>query len=531
MLIIIPTKPVILVIIAGIFCIAFMPGCAAVPAALPASAPSTLFLPAGEKNVNAVLPQFDAYAKKTFQRSGVPGMAVAIVQNDTVVYMRCFGVRNITTKEPVSPDTRFQLASISKSFTSATIASMVGRGELSWDDRVATIMPDFQLSDPWVTSHLTFRDLLSHRTGLPQYVGDELQYSFQFNRYEILHSLRFVQPTGEFRSTYAYVNADVTAAAEVASKHAGKTWEDLVTERVLVPAGMMNSSPRFADFASAKDHADTYTLMNGTAVAMPLINDDPNSPAGGVSSSIRDMTRYARLHLNDGSINGTQVIAADAIRETHRPQIIVSSTNTSMTAYGLGWEAIAENGRVRVEHGGDLTSGVSTYITLYPADSMAIVVLTNAFPEGHILTKSLTKGWDDLYFTGAVRKDWYSENENSLREAIKSGGSVLSAPAGLPETPATPKPARPLSAYTGTYTQDYYGDIRVDANETGLLMYPGHSTTQYFLVPYDGDTFRETSSDTGVYFTPGNGGTAGTVQFTIFDMPGRNGTFVRASPV
>lgn len=124
----------------------------------------------GAKDVSAIIPQFDAYAEKTFQQSGVPGMAVAVVKDDKVVYLRCFGVKNTTTREPVTPDTWFQIASISKSFTSASIAA---------------INPGFRLSDPWMTEHVTFRDLLSHRTGLTEYATDEPLENFGYNRSEI----------------------------------------------------------------------------------------------------------------------------------------------------------------------------------------------------------------------------------------------------------------------------------------------------------------------------------------------------------
>jgi CubicO group peptidase (beta-lactamase class C family) len=502
------------------------------PAGQPAAA-RNVNMPAGitgAKDVTALIPQFDAYAEQNFRRSGVPGMAVAIVKNDTVIYLRCFGVTNITTQEPVTPDTRFQLASISKSFTTVTIASMAGNGELSWDTRVATINPDFKLSDPWVTDHVTFRDLLSHRTGLPEYAGDDLQYTFGYNRSEIIHRLRYLTLTGEFRSSYAYSNIGITSAAEAAAQRAGKPWEDLVAERVFVPAGMNNTSARFADFASAEDHADTYPMTNGTTVAGPLLNDEVNSPAGGVSSTINDMTRYARLQVNEGSIKGKQVIAADALRETHKAQNILKSDNTGIAAYGLGWDIIDENGRVRAEHGGDLSSGVSTYITLYPEEKMGIVVLTNGFPGGFILKKAVTHGWDDLYFTGVIRKDWYNETETAINAAMKPGASVLNPYEQAPAAPADAKPARPLAAYSGLYTQDYYGTVRIEANTTGLLVYPGHSTSPQLIVPYDGDTFLEPQTNTGVVFTVGSDGTAKSIRFTMFNQPGRNGTFVRDAP-
>ena len=457
-------------------------------------------------------------------------MAVVVVKNDTVVYLRCFGVRNITTREPVTPDTRFQLASISKSFASASIASMVGDGELSWDDRVASLNPGFRLSDPWVTDHVTIRDLLAQRTGLPEYGGDDLQYAFGYNRSEIIGRLRYLTLTGAFRSSYAYSNIGVTSAAEAAALRAGKPWEDLVAERVFLPAGMHNTSARFADFATSEDHADTYYTVNATPEARPLLNDEVNSPAGGVSSTINDMARYARLQVDEGTIDGNQVIAADALRETHKPQNLRSFTGTGLTAYDLGWDTILENGHSRVEHGGDLDSGVSTYIVLYPEEKMSIVVLTNGFPEGHILKKTLTYGWNDLYYTGAVRKDYYAMGEQQINDALKPGSSILSPFPEIPPAPAGAQPARSPAAYSGSYTQDYYGTVRIVPNATGLLVYPGHTATPFLLVPYNGDTFRDTSSGTAVKFTVRSDGTAASVWFTQFGTPGRNGTFVRISP-
>ena len=514
-------------IMAGLFALVLLTGCVSSPAGQPAGTSQVLPQTSETATLSVIIPQFDAYAEETFKRSGVPGMAVAVVKNDTVVYLRCFGVRNLTSQEPVTLDTRFQLASISKSFTSASIASMVGNGEIGWDDRAAAMNPGFALSDPWVSDHVTIRDLLSMRTGLPEYGADELQYTFGYNRSEMISRLRYLGLTGAFRSSYAYSNIGVTAAAESAAKKAGMPWEDLVTERVFIPVGMHNTSARFTDFVNSENHADTYPTTNGTPVAGPFINDDPNSPAGGVSSTISDMARYARLQLNDGSIDGTQVIAADALRETHTPQNIHKLSGRNMSAYGMGWDVIMENGRTRVEHGGDLSSGVSTYITLYPEDKTAVVVVTNGFPGGHVLKKSLTSGWNDLYYKGAVQNDYYSLIEQQINDAMKPGASILSPLPSMPPAPAGAQPPRALSSYAGSYRQDYYGTISIVPNVTGLLAYPGQSSTPLFLSPYNGDTFRDTSSDTAVNFTFGSNGSTASVWFTQFEMPGRNGTFVR----
>jgi CubicO group peptidase (beta-lactamase class C family) len=523
-------KHALILIIAGLFCMILFAGCVNSPNNQPPAA-RTVNTPSGsmgEDDIAGIIPQFDAYAGEVFRKSKVPGMAVAVIKDDSVIYLRCFGVKNITTQEPVGPDTRFQLASISKTFSSASIASMVGRGELSWDDRVVTLDPGFQLSDTWVTDHVTIRDLLMHRTGLPAYAGDELQ-DIGYNRQEIISKLRLVPLTGNYRSSYAYSNIGITSAAQAAARKAGMSWEDLVAARVTVPTGMKNTSARFADFENATDRVDTYSMMNGTPVAGQLLNDDVNSPAGGMSSTINDMTRYARLQLNEGSIDGKQVIDAAALRETHRPQNIMRTTNTSIVAYDLGWETVAEKGRLRVEHGGDLTSGVSTYITLYPEEKMAIVVLTNGFPGGHVLKKVVINGWDDLYFTGAVQKDWYGEIEAGVAAAMKPGASAAGPLEPLPPAPAGAQPSQLPAAYQGSYSQDYYGTLRVEPDSEGLRMYAGHLTEPYLLEPYDGDTFREKGTATAVNFSTGSNGAVTGVHVAMFDYPWIKADFVRTA--
>lgn len=482
-------------------------------------------------DIGPVIEDFDAYSEQIFEKSGVPGMAVAVVKDDAVIYLRCFGVKNITTREPVTPHTRFQLASVSKSFTSATIASLVGEGELSWDDEVTSLNPAFQLSDPWVSEQVTIRDLLSHRTGLPEYGGDDLQH-LGFNRSEIIHQLRYVPLTGEFRSSYGYSNIGITSAAEAAAAKTGTQWEDLIAERIFIPAGMTNTSARFIDFETAADRVDTYPVTNGTPTPGPFFNDDVNTAAGGVSSTITDMTRYLRLQLGGGSIDGVQVIDARALQETHSPQNIKRFGNDSIDMYALGWEFIAEDGRVRVEHGGDLTSGVSTYVTLWPDENMGIVVLTNGFPGGFILKKGVISAWDDLYFTGAIQTDGYAEAEAAINAAMQPGASQISPFDVLPSAPAgaDAAPARPLDAYTGSYTQDYFGTVRVETNDTGdgLLLYAGHLTEPFVLAPYDGDTFVETESRTAVEFIADeSGGAIERLHVAMLDEPWMDAVFVR----
>jgi len=497
------------------------------PGSVPQQTPATVSAPAGTHaaaDIATLVPQFDAYAGKLINQSGVPGTAIAIVRNDKVIYLRCFGVKNVTTNEPVTPDTRFQLASISKSVTATMIASMVGNGELSWDDTIVSVDPGFKLSDPYVTEHITFRDLLSHRSGLPEYGTDELQNDFGYTRPEIMDKLRYLGLPGAFRSSYAYSNIGITIAGEAAAKKAGKSYEDLVAERVFVPAGMHNTSARFADFAGSADRVEVYPMQSGTPVAGPLNDDDINSPAGGVSSTLNDMVRYARLQANGGSVDGRQVVNASALGDTHTPSYIRSYSGTGMVGSGLGWNTYLDGGRTRVEKDGMFSHGIATQITVWPEDNMALVVMTNRFPEGNLVTGSISNGWNELYYTGKIEKDWYGDAEKHLQEAFNA---MTPKPV---ERPASPKPARDLAYYTGSYRQDYYGTVRIAEESGKLMVYPGHSTTPFALAPFDGDTLGEASGDGMVKFSAGTGANAGGAWFARYETPGRNGTFVRVGP-
>ena len=489
--------------------------------------PSAVSTPAGTPAVpyaTTLVPQFGAYAEKLFEKSGVPAMAVAVVKDDKVVYLRTFGVKNVTSGEPVTPDTKFQLASVSKSMTGTMIASMVGNGEISWDDTIVSVDPSFRLSDPYVTEHVTFRDLLSHRSGLPEYGTDELQNDFQYTKPEIMAHLRYLGLPGAFRSSYAYSNIGITIAGDTAAKKAGRSFEDLIAERIFVPAGMHNTSARFADFAGSADRVEVYPMQTGSPVAGPLNNDDINSPAGGMSSTLNDMVRYARLLTNGGSIDGQQIVTASALRDTHTPSYIRSYSGSGMVGSGLGWNTYLEGGRARVEKDGLFSHGIATLVTVWPEEKMALVVMTNRFPEGNLLTGSISNGWNELYYTGRIEKDWYGDAEKHLQEAFDA---MTPEPV---EIPASPKPSRELVYYAGSYTQDYYGTIRVVEEDGILMVYPGRSTTPSALAPYDADTFSMASGQGLVKFSAGTGTHADSAWFSLYESPGRSGAFTRSSP-
>src|SRR5450830_1591667 len=356
--------------------------------------------------VKAILPEFDAQAEDIFTRSQAPGAAVAVVAGDGAVYVRCFGVREVGKPEKVDKDTVFQLASISKSFTTTMLAALVSEREIGWDDPLEKYWPGFALWDPWVSRHVTFRDLTAHRSGLPAYAGDELE-QFGYGRMEILRRLRYLEPVAGFRAAYAYQNVLPTAAAEGASRATGESWERLVRTRVLAPLGMDATVPSYRDYLDAPDRSGSHTMVDGTMRAGTPADDDNFAPAGGVSSTIADMVPYLRMQLNGGALAGVRVAGDKALAATHAATTVIDDDEEAgPTAYALGWETYGYLGRRVVQHGGDFSAGVSTMISMMPADGVGIVVLTNAFPEGHALATALTKTLYDLSIEGEPQADW-----------------------------------------------------------------------------------------------------------------------------
>ena len=476
--------------------------------------------------VKAGLPEFDALAEDIFTRSQVPGAAVAVIAGDAAVYVRCFGIREVGKPEKVDKDTVFQLASVSKGFTATMLAALVTAREIGWDDPVQDYWPGFALWEPWVSRHVTLRDLMAHRSGLPAYAGDELE-QFGYGRLEILRRLRYLEPVAGFRAAYAYQNALPTAAAEGASRATGESWRRLVRTRVLEPLGMDTTVLSYRDYLAAADRSGSHTMVDGSMRAQTPEDDDTFAPAGAVSSSIADMVQYLRMQLNGGALAGVRVADTEALAATHAATTVIGDKEAGPTAYALGWETCDYLGRRVVQHGGDFSQGVSTMVSMVPEDGVGIVVLTNAFPEGHALATALTNTLYDLYLEGAQREDWLTTQQRLLEEAL--AGSIIDPYRHLPEEPpvAAASP-RTRSVYEGVFANDYYGRVTVRRGAgSGLDVKLGRGATLRY-VPWDGDTWRQPESGTAAVFTVRDG-RATRVRLMILDYGGRDGSFVRRS--
>lgn len=486
---------------------------------------------AAPERVAAAVTRLDALIDQTLARTGVPGLAVAVVYRDEVVYLRGFGVREAGTEARVDADTVFQLASVSKPIAATVVAAVVGDGALTWDDPIVKHDPTFALHDPYVTREVTVRDMFAHRSGLPEHAGDLLE-DIGYDRAAVLHRLRYQHPASSFRSEHAYGNFGLTAGAIAAARAAGRSWEDLSVERLYRPLGMTSTSSRFADYIAARNRALTHVLVDGSYVAEHTRNADAQSPAGGVSSTVRDMAQWVRLQLGNGTLDGRQIVDGEALVETHRPQVIVRQVAYPATGrasfYGLGWNvSYDDEGRLQVSHSGAFALGAATAVYLVPAEQLGIVVLTNAAPRG--VPEAVALSFLDLALRGSLERDYVTLLAPVFAEMdTPPYGTTVD----YRSPPASPTPALALVAYAGVYANDYFGEIGVVLGGDGLILTLGPKKTPFAMRHWNRDTFlyQPTGENayglSGVTFQVGTDGRASSVLIENLNIRGE-GTFTR----
>ncbi len=483
-------------------------------------------------SVTAAIAELETLIQETVASGRVPGISLAVVHEDEVVYTGGFGVRDTATGEPVDADTVFQIASLSKPISATALAGLVGKGLVGWDDLVIDHLPDFRFSDVWATNEITIRDCFCHRTGLPGTAGDDLE-AYGFERPEILHRLRYLDLASSPRSTYAYSNFGMTLGGEAAATGAGMAWEEVTASQVFAPLGMNSSSSRNDDFNSVANRALIHVLdENGTPNswgARFTRDADPQSPAGGVSTSARDLGEWVRLILGEGTVGGEEIIPADAIAEILTPHILNGRDLQygAFQFYGLGWNVSTDDrGRTIYGHAGAFSLGARTTVRLHPAESLGIVVLANAFPSG--APEGIATSFFDLVEHGSITQAWMDIWDGlfqGLYDSFAAIGESYESPA------ANPTPALASEAYTGTYRNDYFGEIEIVEAGDGLELHIGPGPEVKPLTHWDRDVFtyvpfpEPPAPNAGVIFEIGPGGTGMTVR--LEDMPGDPGFFER----
>jgi CubicO group peptidase (beta-lactamase class C family) len=269
---------------------------------------------------------FDEFITAKMAEYEVPGAVVGIVENDTVVYLKGFGVREIGRPGLVDPDTRFQIASVSKYLTAGAIGTLVEEDKLDWDTPVVTYLPGFALKDTYAGEHATLRDLLAHRTGFRSYDG-ELLGRVGYSNDEILQRVRYLEPGASFREKYQYSNIGYFIAGEVAARADNRSWEDLTDARIIQPLNMTRSGAHPETLYLDDNHVSGHGGGPGDVHIIPL--ETASMPAAGqIVSTGRDMTQWVRMMLNEGSVDGRQVLTPETVKQIHAASMVAGASGS-----------------------------------------------------------------------------------------------------------------------------------------------------------------------------------------------------------
>ncbi|CAN5345683.1 serine hydrolase [soil metagenome] len=414
------------------------------------------------------LKEIDDYAKVVMSTWKGPGMSIAIVKDDKTVFAKGYGVRELGKPEPVDENTVFAIASNSKAFTTAALAILADEKKIAWDDKVSKYLPDFQMYDPWVTSELTIRDLVTHRVGLDTFSGDLLWYETTYSGDEILRRLHHLPRVSSFRTRYGYQNLMYVAAGKLIEKVSEKSWCQLVRERILTPLAMSRTT------CSVKDLPDNsawpHNESGGTFRVLHRGNVDGSSSAAALNSSVNDLSKWVRTQLGNGTFEGKQIFSEAQAWQMHQPylaqQISAAAARNNPTRHfsgvAMGWFVYDYHGRKIINHSGGL-DGMLSYTVLIPEENVGFIVLTNS--ESPAFATMMNKIRD--VFVGAPKRDWNEESKTQI--AANKARDAESRREADAARIANAKPTLASSAYAGTYTSQMYGDVVV-AEENGRLV-------------------------------------------------------------
>lgn len=398
---------------------------------------------------------------------GVPGMSVGIVHQGEVFLNRGFGFKEQGKSEPTNATTQYAIASNTKAFVSAAIGTLVMDGKLKWDEPVRKYLPDFAMYDPYVTEHITVRDLLCHRAGLGTFSGDVIWYKSEKSAAEVIKQIKYVPQAYPFRSGYGYSNLMFITAGEVIKAVSGLSWEEYVRKTFFEPLQMNETITSTNNLSSnvATPHKPTRNINQ----PIPWVNWDNMGAAGGIISSSDDMLNWIQLLLNKGISEGDTLIDPDILNEMWTPHNAFPITEKSkldlpgrnFNGYGLGWGLYDYFGRKVVTHSGGY-DGMYSRVVLVPDEQLGFVVLTNSmtgiitpviFDIINQFIKEDTRDWHEKYLQrpgGEGMSDWIDQRKTARIENTS--------------------PRKENAHYTGTYYDPFYGTITIKEQEGKLRL-------------------------------------------------------------
>ena len=440
--------------------------------ALTALALTLLVVPpslAQKKAVKAAdLAAIDQVVTSIMKEWQVPGLAVGIVKEGKVLYLKGYGYRDVEKQLPVTPKTLMAIGSNSKSFTVTLMGMLVDQKKLDWDTPVRKYLPDFRLYDQYAGEHMTPRDLVRHNSGLPRH--DLVWYGRDVTRQEIYERVRYVEPNVSFRDKWQYNNLMFLTAGVLVEKIWGRSWESLVKSELFTPLGMSRTLPGATGMDQTDDFAWPYEKRNGSVVKVPIRVIDQMGPAGSIVSSVEDMVKYIQFRMDHGMSATGPKISIAAEDQMQSPQMVVGSTfgpaiwpGFENNTYGLGLNVATYRGHQSVAHGGGI-DGYISQMSWLPKDKIGIMVLTNLGGDNPVPTMVVQSiydrllGLDPIDYT-AVQ---HAKDAENAKEAEKAKQVAKAA-----QVQGT-SPSHALAAYAGTYEHPGYGKLIIRQTGNGL---------------------------------------------------------------
>ncbi|MEJ7557122.1 MAG: serine hydrolase [Pedobacter sp.] len=431
------------------------------------------------KEPTRVPPELDAYISNVLKAFEVPGASVTIVQNGKVLLAKGYGVKKLNEPLPVNSHTLFSIASNSKAFTATALAMLVEDGRIKWDDPVIDHLPWFRMSDSYVTTHLTIRDLLVHHSGIPAYVGDLMNFPpSAFTRQEILGKLRIIPLVYDFRTTYAYDNILYMAAGEIVAARSGMSWEDFVKTRIFDKLGMSESISRFSTVKNALNVSGSHKRVDGKVQVYNEWTDlnigDAGNPAGGIMTNATDMAKWLITQLDSGrtptNLKLFEPSTTNQLWRIVRPMPIVKQPDGLKPAqmdfygYALGFRTYNYGKYKVVGHGGAL-GGFVSQVAMVPALNLGISVFTNQ--------ESTPAYWSIIYhvldyYMQNKPYDWlsnYKKQYDINREKLAQDQTKH-----LLKRDTSAKASLALEKYMGNYRDAMYGDVNIAKEDTSVVM-------------------------------------------------------------
>ena len=400
------------------------------------------------------------------EECGVPALAMVLVEGDEVVHRVTLGRRDPGRDAPVTPDTIFYIASATKPFVAFALAQLAEAGKVDLDAPVQRYLPRFRLADPALTAAITVRDLLCHRHGLdsgPIVLLDAYTGEISEDRY--YHFLARVESPGRV----AYSNVHFTLAGRVIEAVSGKSWRDYLAEHVFAPAGMTRTTG-YADWMYAQDDAAIPAeVVDGRARAAPVRKSDRTMhAAGGLGTSIDDFSRWLRLQLGRGELDGVRLLSQRATEATWelRSESKDDADFGATEGFGLGWQRGNYRGHLELRHGGGYV-GSASYVCFLPELELGLAVVATGGGGAGALCRLVSTDVHEHLLADDEVKDPLPSLLEQARANRERDSQRRSAEKASPRPPLTL--SREHAEYAGVYRSEWFGTLAIELRGSELV--------------------------------------------------------------